>query len=57
MSNRRSFTPHVQDSEGQSNSKHFDEESRDYLLSNSRKNQSEDDREPTDDGFDRFTDQ
>ena len=36
MSNRRSFTPQVQDSGGQSNSKHFDEESRDYLLSSSR---------------------
>ena len=52
MLNRRSFTPQVQDSEGQSNSEHFDEESRDYLLSNSRKKQSEDDRESTDDGFD-----
>ena len=56
MSNRRSFTPQVQDSNGQSDSKHFDEESRDYLPSNSRENQSEDDRESTDDGFDRFMD-
>ena len=55
MSNRRSFTPQVRDSDGQSNSKHFDEESRDYLLSNSHENQSEDDSESTDDGFDRFT--
>ena len=56
MSNRRSFTPQFRDSDGQSNSKHFDEESRDYLPSNSRENQSEDDRESTDDGFDLFTD-
>ena len=55
MSNRRSFTPQVQYSDGHSNSKQFDEESRDYLLSNSCENQSEDDRESTDDGFDRFT--
>ena len=55
MSNRRSFTPQVQDSVCQSDSKHFDEESRDYLPSNSHENQSEDDRESTDDGFDRFT--
>ena len=56
MSNRRSFTPQFRDSDGQSDSKHFDEESRDYLLSNSCENQSEDDRESTDDGFDLFTD-
>ena len=56
MSNRRSFTPQFQDSDGQSDSKHFDEESRDYLPSNSRENQSEDDRESTDDGLDLFTD-
>ena len=56
MSNRRSSTPQVQDSDSQSDSKHFDEESRDYLLSNSRKNQSEDDRESTNDGLDLFTD-
>ena len=56
MSNRLSFTPQFRDSDGQSDSKHFDEESRDYLLSNSRENQSEDDRESTDDGFDLFTD-
>ena len=56
MSNRRSFTPQVQDSDGQSDSKHFDEESRDYLPSDSRENQSEDYCESTDDGFDRFTD-
>ena len=55
LSNRRSFTPQVQDSDGQSDSKHFDEESRDYLPSNSRENQSEDDCEFTDDGFHRFT--
>ena len=53
--NRWSFTPWVQDSDGQSDSKHFDEESRDYLLSNSCKNQSECDRESTDDGSDLFT--
>ena len=35
MSNRQSFTPQVQDSDGQSDSKHVDEESRDYLPSNS----------------------
>ena len=57
MSNRQSFTPQVQDSDGQSNSKHFDEESRDYLPSNSGENQSEDDSESTDDGLDLFTDQ
>ena len=56
MLNRRSFTPQVQDSDGQSDSKHFDVESRDYLPSNSRENQSEDDRECTDDGLDLFTD-
>ena len=56
MLNWRSFTPQVQDSDGQSDSKHFDEESRDYLSSNSRENQSEDDHESTDDGFDRFSD-
>ena len=50
MSNRRSFTPQVQDSDGQSHSKHIDEESRDYLPSNSHENQSEDD------GLDLFTD-
>ena len=55
MSNQRSFTPEVQDSDGQSNSKHFDEESRDYLLSNSCENQSEDECESTDDGLDLFT--
>ena len=43
MSNQRSFTPQFQDSDGQSDSKHFDEESRDYLPSNSPENQSEDD--------------
>ena len=56
MSNRRSFTPQFRDLDGQSDSKHFDKESRDYLLSNSRENESEDDRESTDDGFDLFTD-
>ena len=56
MSNRWSFTPQFRDSDGQSDSKHFDEESRDYLPSNSRENQSEDDHESTDDGFDLFTD-
>ena len=55
MSNRWSFTPQVQDWDGQSDSKHFDEESGDYLPSNSRKNQSEDDCESTDDGLDLFT--
>ena len=48
--------PQVQDSDGQSHLKHFDEESRDYLPCNSRENKSEDDCESTDDGFDRFTD-
>ena len=56
MSNRRSFTPEVQDSDGQSDSKHVGEESRDYLPSYSHENQSEDDRESTDDGLDLFTD-
>ena len=56
MSNRRSFSPQFQDSDGQSDSKHSDEETRDYLPSNSHKNQSEDDRESTDDGLDLFTD-
>ena len=56
MSNRRSFTLQGQESDGQSDSKHFDEESRDYLLSNFRENQSEDDHESTDDGLDLFTD-
>ena len=55
MSNQQSFTPQVQDSDGQSHSEHIDEESRDCLLSNSRENQSEDDSESTDDGFDQFT--
>ena len=41
--------------DGQSDSEHFDEESRDNLPSNSCKNQLEDDSESTDDGFDRFT--
>ena len=48
VSNQRSFIPQVQDSDGQSDSKHFDEESRDYLPSNSH--------ESTDDGLDLFTD-
>ena len=56
MSNRQSFTPKVQDTDGQSDSKHFVKESRDYLPSNSCENQSEDDSESTDDGFHRFTD-
>ena len=55
MSNQRYFTPQVQDSDGQSDSEHFDEESRDYLPSNSHESQSEDDSKSTD-GFDRFTD-
>ena len=55
MSNRQSFTPQVQDSESQSDSEHFDEESRDYLPSNSCKNQSKDDSDSTDDDIDRFT--
>ena len=57
MSNRRSFTRQFQDSDGQSDSKHVAEESRDHLPSNSHENQSEDDRESTDDGLDLFTDQ
>ena len=56
MSNRQSFTPQVQDTDGQSISKHFDEESWDYLASNSHENQSEDDHESTDDSLDPFTD-
>ena len=52
MSNRRSFTPQVQDSDCQSDSEHFDEESRDYLPSNSRENQSEDYSGSTDGGLD-----
>ena len=55
MSNQQSFTPQVQDSDGQSNSEHSDEESRDYLPKNSRKNQSEDDSD-SNDGFGQFTD-
>ena len=51
-----SFTPQVQDSNSRSDTEHFDEESRHYLLSNSHENQSEDGSESTDDGFDRFTD-
>ena len=47
MSNRRSFTPQVQDSDGQSDSDHFDEESRDNLPSTSHENQSEGDSEST----------
>ena len=48
---RQSFTLQVQDSEGQSDLDHFEEESRDYLPSNSRENQLCD-SESTDDGFD-----
>ena len=48
--NCQSFIPIIQDSGGESNS-----ESRDYLLSNFRENQSEDDHETTDDGLDLFT--
>ena len=55
MLNQRSFILQVQDSDGQSDSKHFYEESRDYLQSKSHENHSEDDSESTDDGFDRFT--
>ena len=54
MLNRRSCTPQVRDSDSQSDSKHFDEECSDYLPSNSRENQSEDDCEST--GLDLFTD-
>ena len=54
--NQQSFTPQVQDSDSQSNSEHFDEESRDYLPSNSHENQLKDDSESTDVGVDRFTD-
>ena len=56
MSNRHSFTPQVQDSDGQSNSKNIDEESGDYLPDNSHENLSEDDHESTDDDLDLFTD-
>ena len=55
MSNRPSFTPQVQNSDSQSHSEHFDEESRDHLQSNSQENQLEDDSESTDYGFDQFT--
>ena len=55
LANRLSFTPQVQDLDGQSDSKHVGEECRDYLPSNSRENQSEDDRESTDDGLELFT--
>ena len=53
--NCQSFIPIVQDSDRESDSKHFDKESRDYLLSNFPENQSEDDHETTDDGLDLFT--
>ena len=56
MLNRRSFTPQVQDSDGQSNPKHLDKISRDYLPSYSHENQSEDHHESADDGLDLFTD-
>ena len=56
VSNQRSFTPQVQDSDGQSDSEHSDEESRDYLANNTHENQSKDDSESTDDSFDWFTD-
>ena len=39
----------------QSDSEHLEKESTDYLLSNSHENQSKDDSESTDDGFDRFS--
>ena len=55
MLNQGSFTPHVQDSDGQSDSETFDEESRVCLLSNSCKT-TENDSESTDDCFDHFTD-
>ena len=55
MSNGQSFTPQAQDSDDQSDLEHFDEESRDYLQSNTHEKQSEDDHESTNDGFDRFT--
>ena len=51
VSNQQSFTPQVQDSDSQSDSEHSDKESRDYLPSNSRENQPEDDNESTDYGF------
>ena len=54
--NRVESTPQFQDSVGQSDSKRFDEESRDFLPSNSGENQSEDDSESADDGLDLFTD-
>ena len=59
MSNRQSFTLPLKfrTQDGQSDSKHFEEESRDYLPSNSHENQSEDDSKCTDDGLDLFTDQ
>ena len=56
MLNRQSFTPQVQDSDRQSDSEHFDKKSRDYLPRNSCENQSEDNSESIDGGFDRSTD-
>ena len=52
MSNQQSFTPSSSGLRRSVRFKHFDEESRDYLPSNSCKNQSEVDHESTDDGFD-----
>ena len=43
MSNQQFFTPQVQDSNGQSHSKHFDKESRDYLPSHSHEDDDCDD--------------
>ena len=51
MSNQRYFIPRVQDLDCQSDSEHFVKESRDYLLSKSGENQSENDSESTDNGL------
>ena len=53
MSNQQSFTPQVQDSDRNIRRKNLET---DCLPSNSHENQSEDDSESTDDGFDRLTD-
>ena len=51
MSNRRSFTPEVQDSDSLTQNI-LTKNLQDYLTCNSCENQSEDDGESTDDGFD-----
>ena len=53
--NRQSFTPPVQDLVSPIQNI-LTKKSRDYLPCNSRENQTEDDSESADDGFDQFTD-